>query len=144
MVEIIQQCVKSGEKILVCAPSNIAVDNLLERLGRSLFVSVSPSFSTWRHLFSTWRHLFLLSAIFFYLAPSFSTWRHFYLLCAIFSTWRQLFLLSAILLGANFFLIGSIFFEGGPSHFNIQICIACHFTILAWNAKKKIYLFDYW
>jgi superfamily I DNA and/or RNA helicase len=34
VVEIICQAVAAGEKILVCAPSNIAVDNLLERLVR--------------------------------------------------------------------------------------------------------------
>jgi superfamily I DNA and/or RNA helicase len=34
VVEIICQAVAAGEKVLVCAPSNIAVDNLLERLVR--------------------------------------------------------------------------------------------------------------
>jgi len=34
VVEIIRQVVKSGEKVLVCAPSNVAVDNLVERLVR--------------------------------------------------------------------------------------------------------------
>lgn len=32
VVELIRQAVRRGEKILVCAPSNLAVDNLLERL----------------------------------------------------------------------------------------------------------------
>ena len=32
IVEIISQSVRSGNKMLCCAPSNIAVDNLLERL----------------------------------------------------------------------------------------------------------------
>jgi superfamily I DNA and/or RNA helicase len=34
VVEIICQAAAAGEKVLVCAPSNIAVDNLLERLVR--------------------------------------------------------------------------------------------------------------
>jgi predicted DNA helicase len=32
VVELIRQSVRQGEKVLVCAPSNLAVDNLLERL----------------------------------------------------------------------------------------------------------------
>ncbi|VDI49271.1 ATP-dependent RNA/DNA helicase IGHMBP2, partial [Mytilus galloprovincialis] len=32
IIEIIIQAVKQGKKILACAPSNIAVDNLVERL----------------------------------------------------------------------------------------------------------------
>jgi superfamily I DNA and/or RNA helicase len=32
VVELIRQAVRRGDKVLVCAPSNIAVDNLLERL----------------------------------------------------------------------------------------------------------------
>ncbi|CAN0424137.1 unnamed protein product [Lampetra fluviatilis] len=32
VVEIIQQTVRRGEKVLACAPSNVAVDNLVERL----------------------------------------------------------------------------------------------------------------
>ena len=32
VVEIIRQSVQAGDKVLVCAPSNVAVDNLLERL----------------------------------------------------------------------------------------------------------------
>ena len=32
VVELIRQSVRRGEKVLVCAPSNLAVDNLLERL----------------------------------------------------------------------------------------------------------------
>lgn len=37
VVEIITELVKRGEKVLVCAPSNVAVDNIVERLGdRSL------------------------------------------------------------------------------------------------------------
>ncbi len=32
LVELIRQVVRRGEKVLVCAPSNLAVDNLLERL----------------------------------------------------------------------------------------------------------------
>ena len=35
IVEVIRQSVKAGEKVLVCAPSNVAVDNLLEKLGES-------------------------------------------------------------------------------------------------------------
>jgi superfamily I DNA and/or RNA helicase len=32
IVELILQCVARGERVLVCAPSNVAVDNILERL----------------------------------------------------------------------------------------------------------------
>ncbi len=32
LVELIRQAIRRGEKVLVCAPSNLAVDNLLERL----------------------------------------------------------------------------------------------------------------
>lgn len=32
LVELVRQAVRRGDKILVCAPSNLAVDNLLERL----------------------------------------------------------------------------------------------------------------
>ena len=32
VVELIRQAVRGGDKVLVCAPSNLAVDNLLERL----------------------------------------------------------------------------------------------------------------
>uniref|UniRef100_A0A224YIC1 DNA helicase n=1 Tax=Rhipicephalus zambeziensis TaxID=60191 RepID=A0A224YIC1_9ACAR len=32
LVEVILQCSKQGSKVLVCAPSNVAVDNLVERL----------------------------------------------------------------------------------------------------------------
>jgi len=35
VVEIIRQAVKCGEKVLVCAPSNVAVDNLVERLAKA-------------------------------------------------------------------------------------------------------------
>ncbi|XP_037373318.1 DNA-binding protein SMUBP-2 [Talpa occidentalis] len=35
VVEVIQQVVKQGLKVLCCAPSNVAVDNLVERLARS-------------------------------------------------------------------------------------------------------------
>ncbi|XP_026166279.1 DNA-binding protein SMUBP-2 [Mastacembelus armatus] len=35
VVEIILQVVKQGQKVLCCAPSNVAVDNLVERLARS-------------------------------------------------------------------------------------------------------------
>jgi ATP-dependent RNA/DNA helicase IGHMBP2 len=35
VVELIRQCVQSGERILACAPSNVAVDNLAERLLRA-------------------------------------------------------------------------------------------------------------
>lgn len=34
IVELIRQSVKAEEKVLVCAPSNVAVDNLVERLAR--------------------------------------------------------------------------------------------------------------
>ncbi|KAM7396863.1 hypothetical protein PAMP_019871 [Pampus punctatissimus] len=34
VVEIILQAIKQGQKILCCAPSNVAVDNLVERLAR--------------------------------------------------------------------------------------------------------------
>ena len=34
VVEIIRQSVKAGHKVLVCAPSNVAVDNLVERLAK--------------------------------------------------------------------------------------------------------------
>ncbi|KAH6941653.1 hypothetical protein HPB50_021630 [Hyalomma asiaticum] len=32
LVEVVLQCAKQGSKVLVCAPSNVAVDNLVERL----------------------------------------------------------------------------------------------------------------
>src|SRR6202030_2259420 len=32
VVELIRQAVARGDKVLACAPSNLAVDNLLERL----------------------------------------------------------------------------------------------------------------
>src|SRR5262249_42668403 len=32
VVELIRQAIRRGEKVLACAPSNLAVDNLLERL----------------------------------------------------------------------------------------------------------------
>ena len=35
VVEIIRQAVRAGDKVLVCAPSNVAVDNLVERLVRA-------------------------------------------------------------------------------------------------------------
>lgn len=35
LVEIVLQCLERGERVLVCAPSNIAADTLLERLGKS-------------------------------------------------------------------------------------------------------------
>ncbi|KAI9138556.1 P-loop containing nucleoside triphosphate hydrolase protein [Paraphysoderma sedebokerense] len=35
LVEVIQQLVKRGERVLVCGPSNISVDNLVERLSKS-------------------------------------------------------------------------------------------------------------
>lgn len=35
VVEIISQSVRSGLKVLCCAPSNVAVDNLLEGLARN-------------------------------------------------------------------------------------------------------------
>jgi ATP-dependent RNA/DNA helicase IGHMBP2 len=35
VVELIRQCVAAGERILACAPSNVAVDNLAERLLRA-------------------------------------------------------------------------------------------------------------
>lgn len=35
VVELIRQCVANGERILACAPSNVAVDNLAERLLRA-------------------------------------------------------------------------------------------------------------
>jgi len=34
VVEVIRQTVKTGGKVLVCAPSNVAVDNLVERLAK--------------------------------------------------------------------------------------------------------------
>ncbi|CCF57379.1 hypothetical protein KAFR_0C03880 [Kazachstania africana CBS 2517] len=36
IIEIIQQLVKRGERVLVCGPSNIAVDTILERLAKVL------------------------------------------------------------------------------------------------------------
>ncbi|XP_062860705.1 DNA-binding protein SMUBP-2 [Trichomycterus rosablanca] len=35
VVEVILQAVRQGQKVLCCAPSNVAVDNLVERLARS-------------------------------------------------------------------------------------------------------------
>ena len=35
VVELIRQAVKRGERVLSCAPSNVAVDNLVERLARA-------------------------------------------------------------------------------------------------------------
>ena len=35
VVELISQEVKQGSKVLVCAPSNVAVDNLLEKLAKN-------------------------------------------------------------------------------------------------------------
>ena len=35
VVELIRQAIARGEKVLACAPSNLAVDNLLERLVRA-------------------------------------------------------------------------------------------------------------
>ncbi|XP_076848340.1 DNA-binding protein SMUBP-2 [Brachyhypopomus gauderio] len=35
VVEVILQAVKQGQKVLCCAPSNVAVDNLVERLAKS-------------------------------------------------------------------------------------------------------------
>ena len=32
VVELIRQCIRRGERVLACAPSNLAVDNLLEKL----------------------------------------------------------------------------------------------------------------
>ena len=40
VVEVVTLAVKSGLKVLCCAPSNIAVDNLLERLVRNRVKSV--------------------------------------------------------------------------------------------------------
>jgi superfamily I DNA and/or RNA helicase len=34
--ELIVQAVKKGEKVLACAPSNIAVDNIVESIGKKL------------------------------------------------------------------------------------------------------------
>jgi AAA domain len=43
-VEVICQAVAAGDKVLVCAPSNVAVDNLLERLVRldPIFTFLDP------------------------------------------------------------------------------------------------------
>ena len=46
LVELVRQSVKAGQKVLVTAPSNIAVDNMLERLGRlSAILSHYPTLS---------------------------------------------------------------------------------------------------
>ncbi len=34
-VELIRQLVKRGERVLVCGPSNISVDNIVDRLSKS-------------------------------------------------------------------------------------------------------------
>ncbi|PIK42599.1 putative DNA-binding protein SMUBP-2 [Apostichopus japonicus] len=40
VVEVIRQAVHQGLKVVACAPSNVAVDNLIERLGRSKDINV--------------------------------------------------------------------------------------------------------
>eukprot|EP00939_MAST-03C_sp_MAST-3C-sp1_P000821 g821.t1 len=37
LVEFVRQCVRKRRRVLVCAPSNVAVDNFAARLGRTLF-----------------------------------------------------------------------------------------------------------
>ena len=47
MVEIIRQAVKTGDMVQVCSPSNVTVDNLVERLVRGKVKLVRLGHPAW-------------------------------------------------------------------------------------------------